>query len=133
MKQHILNWLSFSIIILLLFSCKKKSKGVLGDFPPGKFDFVWAWNQNGTNHTVTGEVSGPYPLGGDYSFRRKLILGENEPDFELHGNNTTFYNFSLEQSIYNARVVSYDITTNSLFLSFERGDTLTGTFNLIRK
>ncbi|MDR0801131.1 hypothetical protein [Fluviicola sp.] len=129
--------LSCSIILLFTFSCKKK-KGIFGDFTPGKFDFVWVWNQNGVPDTVTGEVSGPYPLGGNYQFRRQLVPGEDEPDFKLSSNGVTLLLFHLEFSGYYASVnhssiTSYDITTDKLFLSFEKGDTVTGTFTLTRK
>jgi hypothetical protein len=137
MKQSIFKLLSCSLILLFALSCKKEKKGlrVLDGFPPGKFDFVWVWNQNGVPDTITGEVSGPYPSsGGNYHFRRQLVSGEDEPDFILGGNGATFYTFYLEfSSIYDANITSYDITKDKLFLSFEKGNTVTGIFSLTRK
>ena len=46
-----------SILVLFLFSCKKKQKGFFDDFPPGKFDFVWISDQNGVKDTLTGKSS----------------------------------------------------------------------------
>ncbi|MDR0801127.1 hypothetical protein, partial [Fluviicola sp.] len=65
---------------------------------------------------------------------RQLVPGENEPDFELSSNGVTFYTFHLKlSSIYYANITSYDVTKDKLFLSFEKGDTVTGTFTLTRK
>ncbi|MDR0801129.1 hypothetical protein [Fluviicola sp.] len=84
MKQSIFKWLSCSLILLVVaLSCRKKERGVLEDFPPGKFDVVCIWNMNGEQDTVTGEASGPYLQSMNYYFRVRQTLGYHLKDFKV--------------------------------------------------
>lgn len=67
MKKHQLQTLLTCILIVFLFSCKKK-KGALDDFDSGRFDFVCIWNKNGVQDTLTGEVTGLYTNSSSYLF-----------------------------------------------------------------
>ena len=135
MKQNTLKCLSCSLILLLILSCKKE-KGVLDDFTPGKFDFVCIWNKNGIQDTVTGEVSGPYLQAMNYYFRVKQELGTVNflKSFEVGSykgmTNTPFYSLALSIS---ASITSSDHDSDNLFVSFQSGSTLNGTYKLTRK
>ena len=135
MRQHILKWLSFSLILLAALSCKKK-KGVLDDFNPGRFDFVCIWEKNGAKDTVTGEVSGPYLQSMNYYFRVKQELDalNSLKTFKVGTyqgmTNTNFYTSAL---YIDASIISSDHDSDNLFVSFESGTALNGTFKLTRK
>jgi hypothetical protein len=140
MKRSIFKLLSCSIILLFALSCKK-NKGLAGGFfdgfPPGKFDVVWIFDQNGTKDTLSGEFSGPYPVAGPiYGFRRRPVLGENLPGFALMPrsgeriNNISYYWYP---HLIDAKIVNSQVDKNNLFISYNSGDTLTGTINLTRK
>ena len=137
MKQHTFKWLSYSLLVLLLISCNKKDKGFFDDFPPGKFDIIWISDLNGIKDTILGEVSGPFPVGTSYSFRRRFIQGENQTGFSLNArsngitiDNVSYYKYP---DLINTKIVNSVINDNNLFLSLNSGDTLIGTINLIRK
>lgn len=135
MRQHILKWLSFSLILLAALSCKKK-KGVLDDFNPGRFDFVCIWEKNGAKDTVTGEVSGPYLQSMNYYFRVKQELDalSSLKTFKVGTyqgmTNNNFYTSAL---YIDASIISSDHDSDNLFVSFESGTALNGTFKLTRK
>lgn len=135
MKQNTLKWLSFSLIFLFAFSCKKE-KGVLDDLNSGRFDFVCIWNKNGVQDTVTGEVSGPYLQSMNYYFRVKQELGTTSSlkSFEVGSykgmTNAPFYSAALYIS---ASITSADHDSDNLLVNFQTGNTLNGTFKLTRK
>lgn len=135
MKQNTLKWLSCSLILLFALSCKKK-KGELDDLNSGRFDFVCIWNKDGVQDTVTGEVSGPYLQSMNYYFRVKQELGaiNSLKTFEVGTyksmTNTSFYCPALYII---ASITSTDHDSDNLFVSFESGSTLNGTFKLTRK
>lgn len=65
MKQHILNWLSFSIILLLL-SCKKDP---IARWDKGKYDMTHIINlSDGQSDTIHCVVYGPLEEKGQYTF-----------------------------------------------------------------
>jgi hypothetical protein len=136
MKQSIFKLLSCSIILLFALSCKKKQKGFFDGFPPGKFDVVWIFDQNGTKDTLSGEFSGPYPVGTNYGFRRQLALGENRPGFALDarlGDKISNVSYYWYPHLIDAKIVNSQVNKNNMFISYNSGDTLTGTINLTRK
>ncbi|MDR0801703.1 hypothetical protein [Fluviicola sp.] len=140
MKQSIFKLLSCSLILLFALSCKKK-KALAGDlfngFPPGKFDVIWIFDQNGIKDTLSGEFSGPYPSAAiNYIFIRRPALGENRFGFSLNTrsggkiDNVTYYWYPYS---IDAKIVNSQVDKNNLFISYNSGDTLTGTINLTRK
>ncbi|WP_341907607.1 hypothetical protein [Fluviicola taffensis] len=135
MKQNTLKWLSCSLILLVALSCKKK-KGALDDFDSGRFDFVCIWNNNGVQDTTIGEVSGPYLQSMNYYFRVKQELGgiSSLKEFKVGTykgmTNTNFYAPAL---YIDAIIASSDHDSDNLFVSFESGSMLSGTFKLTRK
>lgn len=136
MRQRMLNWLRLSsFLVLPLFSCKKKEKRVFDDFPPGKFDFIWIWDVNGTKDTLVGEVSGPYPIGDDYFFRRYLKLGEDKLAFEVQTyDNVELKKFGIQKPfVHVGHVINSQISHNKLIINYMSGDTLIGSYNLTRK
>lgn len=135
MKQNTLKWLSCSLILLSIFSCKKQ-KGILDDMDSGRFDFVCIRNENGVMDTVTGEVSGPYLQSMNYYFRVKQELDalSSLKTFKVGTyqgmTNTNFYTSAL---YIDASIISSDHDSDNLFVSFESGTALNGTFKLTRK
>ena len=135
MKQNILKWLSGSLILLVTLSCKKQ-KGALDDFDSGRFDFVCIWNTNGVQDTVTGEVSGPYLQSLNYYFRVKQELGgiSSLKEFKVGTykgmTNTNFYAPAL---YIDASITSSDHDSDNLWVTYESGSSLSGTFKLTRK
>ncbi|MDR0801705.1 hypothetical protein [Fluviicola sp.] len=138
MKQSIFKLLSCSLILLFALSCKKKkgwAGGFFDGFPPGKFDAVWIFDQNGTKDTLSGEFSGPYPIGTGYNFIHQLVPNELI-GFSLNSrsggriDNVTYYWYP---HLINAKIVNSQVNKNNMFISYNSGDTLTGTINLTRK
>lgn len=135
MKQSIVKWLSFSLIMLFALSCKKK-KGALDDIGSGRFDFVCIWEKNGVQDTVIGEVSGPYLQSMNYYFRVKQELGaiNSLKTFEVGSYkgmiNASFYTSAL---YINASITSADHDSDHLLVGFQSGNVLNGTFKLTRK
>ena len=139
MKQSILKWLSISLILLVVFSCKKQ-KGILDDFDSGRFDFVCVWEKNGIKDTVTGEVSGPYSQSPYYYFRVKQELGgiSSLKDFEVGSYSRMLNETFRSQGLYILGKISYEEHDDNHFLvhfgsSDISSDTLNGTFTLTRK
>jgi hypothetical protein len=134
MKQNTFKWLSCSLILLIVLSCKKQ-KGVLDDFDSGQFDFVCIWEKNGVKDTVTGEISGPYLQSLYYYFRVKQELGgiSSLKEFKVGTykgmTNTNFYAPAL---YIDAIITTSDHNSDNLFVSFESGSILSGTFKLTR-
>jgi hypothetical protein len=135
MKQHTLNLLTYSsLLVIVLLSCKKEEKRIFDDFKPGKFDFVWISDHNGIKDTLKGEVSGPYYLGTGYFFRKHLTFGETNLSFVFTSriNGVTIDNISIYQTQFDAKISKYTITDNNLNVDFNKQDTLIGSFNLTR-
>lgn len=135
MKQHTLKWLSCSLILLVALSCKKK-KGVLDDFDSGRFDFVCIWEKNGVKDTATGEVSGPYLQSMHYVFRVKQELDglSSLKSFRVGDYSGITNAFFYAPALYIDAPITSDIhDSNNLFVSFESGSALNGTFKLTRK
>lgn len=135
MKQNTLKWLSYSLILLFALSCKKK-KGELDDFDSGRFDFVCIWNKDGVQNTVTGEVSGPYLQSMEYYFRVKQELStiNSLKEFRVGTYNAMTNTSFRAQALYiTASITSAEHDPDNLFVSFESGSTLNGTFKLTRK
>ncbi len=140
MSHNILKWLSGSLILLTILSCKKQ-KGILDDFDSGRFDFVCIWEKNGVKDTVIGEVSGPDASTPSYYFMVKQELGTipSLKDFKI-GNyaeivNGPFYSPGL--LILHSKVTYEEHDKDHLLVYFESldtsSDTLNGTFKLTRK
>ena len=125
-----------SFLLFLLFTGCKKEKGALDDLPPGKFDFVCIWNKNGVQDTVTGEVSGPYLQAMEYYFRVKQELGTTNflKEFRV-GTYKGMANTSFRvQGLYiSSSITSSDHDSDNLFVNFQSGSTLNGTYKLTRK
>lgn len=134
MKQNILRSLSFSLILLFSFSCRKE-KGVLEDLSPGRFDFVYILNNSSNQDTITGELSGPYIKSGLYIFR---VRQELSMDKQLKAFNAGTYKkiistrFSAQVNI-GGNITYEDHNSDYLHVTFESGDTLSGSLNLTRK
>lgn len=140
MKQNTLKWLSCSLIILSILSCKKQ-KGILDDMDSGRFDFVCIRNENGVMDTVTGEVSGPYSQSPYYYFNVKQELGgiSSLKDFEVGAYsrmiNEVFY---APGFLINAKITYEEHDGDHLWVNFQNdnpsvGAIVTGTFTLTRK
>ncbi|MNU89642.1 hypothetical protein D3C71_794870 [compost metagenome] len=131
MKQNILKSLSFSLILLFSFSCKKE-KGALDDLPPGRFDYVCIWNKNGIQDTLIGELSGPYLQGGHYNFKTKSELEFPNVVFRLF-DFENFRRFNVVGLNLDASITSCEHDSDHLWVNFQKGDTISGSFTLTRK
>ncbi len=133
MKQNIFKYLSYSLVLLFLLSCKKE-KGALDDFDPGKFDYICIWKKNNNADTLVGEVSGPYIQGGSYIFRVKKELINTNNSFSIgrpsKSNPTLFSAQALPES---APVTFSEHDLDHLWVNFQKGDSLIGSFVLTRK
>jgi hypothetical protein len=140
MKQNTLRWLSCSLILLSVLSCKKQ-KGILDDMDSGRFDFVCIRIENGAADTVTGEVSGPYSESPSYYFRVKQELGgiTSLKDFKVG-----YYSNMIEQPFYapglliNSKITYEEHDGDHLWINFQNdnpsvGALVSGTFTLTRK
>ncbi len=133
MKKYQLHTLIICILIVFLFSCKKK-KGVLDDFPPGRFHFVYVLKNNANYDTITGELTGPY--GSAYytlKVRQELSMDKQLKGFNIGAyKKMTGSRFSAQVNI--DGVITYeDHTSDYLLVHFESGDTLFGSLTLTRK
>lgn len=134
MKQNILRSLSFSLILLFSFSCKKE-KGALEDLSPGRFDFVYILNNNSNQDTITGELTGPYVETAQYVFRiRQDLLIDKSLKMFIVGTYKSVNNaYFLAQANTDATIVYESHNTDFLQVKFESGDTLSGSLTLTRK
>jgi hypothetical protein len=130
MKQHTLRLLNFSLLVLLFFACKK-DQGELHDFPRGRFNYTFLWNLNGVDHSLNGEVSGPYENTGHYRFTIRPQANVNYTSFTL-AQNTKIYRILLDESDIYGDITSISHTDNQMDIQFQLGDSLNGSFNLIR-
>ncbi|MNV21617.1 hypothetical protein D3C71_1125580 [compost metagenome] len=133
MKQHILRSLSFSLILLLSFSCKKE-KRVLDDLPPGRFDFVYVLNDNTNHDTITGELSGPY-ISSTYTFivRQELLMDKQLKSFTVGSPKGIVNGYFLAQVNTSANIDYEDHNSDHLLIHFESGNGLSGSLSLTRK
>ena len=134
MKQNIFKSLSCSLILLVSFSCKKQ-KGVLDDFPLGRFNFVYVLNSNTNYDTITGEVSGPYSYTGNYSFvvRQELSMDKLLKSFRVGNYNSIINERFLAQPNTSSTIDYEEHDSDYLLVRFTSGDTLTGSLTLTRK
>ncbi|MNU89639.1 hypothetical protein D3C71_794840 [compost metagenome] len=134
MKQNTFKSLSFSLILLFSFSCKKE-KGVLNGLTPGRFDFVYVFNDSANHDTITGELSGPYVKSAAYIFiiRQELLMDKQLKSFNV-GTFKSIINSRFAGQANRGGVVTYeDHTSDYLLVRFESGDTLSGSLTLTRK
>ena len=134
MKQNILKWLSCSLILLIILSCKKE-KGALDDLPPGRFDFVYVLNNNTNHDTITGELTGPYTRSSVYFFtvRQELLMDKSLKAFTV-GAYKKIVNNTFAAQVNIGGTISYeDHDSDHLLVHFESGDTLSGSLTLTRK
>ena len=134
MKQNILRSLSFSLILLFSFSCKKE-KGALEDLSPGRFDFVYILNNNSNQDTITGELSGPYIKSGLYLFRvrQELSMDKQLKAFTVGTFKSVINGYFIAQVNTDATIIYEDHSSDYLLVGFESGDTLSGSLHLTRK
>ena len=130
MKQNTFKWLSYSLILLASFSCKKE-KGELSDFPRGRFNFVFSWKLNGIDETINGEVSGPFLTQGDYIFQIRPLTNVEYDQICLSSYRDIF-RIDLGHSDITANVTSFEHDSDNLNVQYQSGDTLSGFFKLIR-
>ncbi|MNJ84743.1 hypothetical protein D3C87_22020 [compost metagenome] len=134
MKQNSLRSLSFSLILLFSFSCKKE-KGALDDLPPGRFDFVYILNNNSNQDTITGELIGPYVKSALYFFRvrQELLMDKQLKAFNV-GTFKSVINSHFSAQVNNEGTIVYeDHTSDYLLVRFESGNGLSGSLSLTRK
>lgn len=134
MIHSILKWLSGSLILLLVLSCKKP-KGVLDDFPPGRFDFVYLSNNNTDQDTIIGELSGPYVSSSYYilKVRQELSMDKSLKSFNI-GNYKKILNSRFAAQVNMGGNITYeDHDSDYLSVRFEAGDSLSGSLTLTRK
>ena len=133
MKQNELKWLSFSLILLFSFSCKKE-KGVLYNLPPGRFDFVYVLNNNANHDTITGELSGPY-VSSTYTFivRQELLMDKQLKTFTVGSSKGIVNGYFLAQVNTSATIIYEDHNSDHLLVRFESGSSLSGSLTLTRK
>ena len=120
--------------ISIVFSCKKQ-KGVLDDFPPGRFDFVYVLNTSLNQDTIIGEVSGPYVKEYAYSFRVKQELSTDKSlkFFKVGTYKKINGGYFIAQVNTDATIDFEDHNTDHLMVHFASGDTLSGSLTLTRK
>jgi hypothetical protein len=134
MKQNILKWLSCSLILLIIPSCKKE-KGALDDLPPGRFDFVYVLNNNSNQDTIIGELSGPYVKSSYYilEVRQELLMDKSLKAFNI-GTYKKIINSTFSAQVNISGAINYeDHDSDHLLLHFESGNTLSGSLTLTRK
>lgn len=140
MKQNNLKWLSFSLVLLFILSCKKE-KGVLDDFDSGRFDFVCIWNKSGVQDTAIGEVSGPDVSSPHYYFmvKQELETVNYLKDFRV-GDYSQMIDGSFRVNGLSivAKISSEEHDADHLLVHFQNdnptlGPIVTGTFKLTRK
>lgn len=135
MKTHGCKWLGLSFLFLvILLSCKKK-KGVLDDFPPGRFHFIYVLKNNTNYDTITGELTGPYVRSAYYMLevRQELLMDKQLKSFNIGDyKKITRSRFSAQVNI-GGTITYEDHTSDYLLVHFESGDTLFGSLTLTRK
>lgn len=134
MIHSILKWLSCSIILLTVLSCKKE-KGVLDDLPPGRFDFVYTLNNNSNQDTIIGELSGPYVKSSYYilEIRQELSMDKLLKTFNI-GTYKKIIDSRFAGLINKGGNITYeDHDSDHLVIHFASGDTLSGSLTLTRK
>jgi hypothetical protein len=134
MSHNILKWLSGSLILLSILSCKKQ-KGVLDDFPPGRFDFVYILNNNSNQDTINGELSGPYVKSTYYIFevRQELSMDKSLKAFSIGSYKKVIDGHFAAQVNTDATITYEDHDSDHLVVRFASGDTLSGSLSLTRK
>ena len=134
MKQNTFKWLICSLTLLFMISCKKE-KGVLDDFPPGRFDFVYLLKNNANQDTITGELSGPYIKSSYYIFRiRQELLMDKQLKAFTTGAYEKIINSQFAGQVNRGGIITYeDHNSDYLHVKFESGDTLSGSLTLTRK
>lgn len=134
MSHNILKWLSGSLILLIFLSCKKQ-KGVLDDFVPGRFDFVYVLNNSSNQDTIIGELSGPYVKSSYYIFevRQELSMDKSLKAFSV-GNYKKIIDNTFKAQVNTGSTITYeDHNSDHLLVRFASGDTLSGSLTLTRK
>lgn len=134
MIHSILKWLSCSLILLSILSCKKQ-KGVLDDFPPGRFDFVYVLNNNTNQDTIIGELSGPYVRSSYYilEVRQELLMDKSLKSFNIGNYKKILTSRFAAQVNIGGNITYENHDSDHLSVHFESGDTLSGTVTLTRK
>ncbi|MNY06463.1 hypothetical protein D3C86_1392210 [compost metagenome] len=134
MSSSILKWLSGSLILLIILSCKKQ-KGVLDDFPPGRFDFVYILNNSSNKDTIIGELSGPYLYSSNYRFivRQELLTDKSLKSFTVGTYKSINNGYFAAQVNIDGTITYEDHDSDHLLVRFEAGDTLSGSLSLARK
>lgn len=134
MSHSILKWLSGSLILLLVLSCKKQ-KGVLDDFPPGSFDFVYILNTNSNQDTIEGELSGPYLYTSNYGFvvKQELLMDKSLKSFSVGNYKKINGGYFIAQVNTSSTITYEDHNSDYLLVRFEAGDSLSGSLTLTRK
>lgn len=133
MKQNTFKWLSYSLLLFFLFSCKKE-KGALDDLTPGRFDFVYILNNNSSQDTITGELTGPYVKSSYYilSVRQELSMDKSLKGFNI-GTYKKIVNSRFAAQVNIGGNITYeDHNSDYLKVHFESGDTLSGSLTLTR-
>jgi len=134
MSHSILKWLSCSLILLIFLSCKKQ-KGVLDDFPPGRFDFVYVLNNGSNQDTIIGELSGPYVKTSYYilEVRQELSMDKSLKSFNIGNYKKILNSYFAAQVNIGGNITYEDHNSDHLTVQFESGDTLAGILTLTRK
>jgi hypothetical protein len=134
MKQNILRSLSFSLILLFSFYCKKE-KGALDDLPPGRFDFVYTLNNNTNHDTITGELIGPYVKSALYFFRvrQELLMDKQLKAFNVGTFESVINSHFSAQVNIDATIIYEDHNSDHLLIRFDSGNGLSGSLTLTRK
>ncbi|AEA43850.1 hypothetical protein [Fluviicola taffensis] len=137
MKQYTLNWLSFSLFVFLIFSCKKKD-----DFLPlktGKYKVDYkVLRSNGDIDDYQYTAYGPKTSGAYYKFTVKATDSTNfsgatlsTSERKLKSMVWIYYSGAAGKS---HKIISYDCSEENLTISYTSSlDTTSGTiiFNLI--
>lgn len=134
MIYSILKWLSCSLILLSILSCKKQ-KGILDDFPPGRFEFVYVLNTSSNQDTITGELSGPYVKSSYYilEVRQELLMDKSLKSFNI-GNYKKILTSRFAAQVNIGGDITYENhDSDHLMIHFASGDTLSGSLTLTRK
>ncbi|AEA43834.1 hypothetical protein [Fluviicola taffensis] len=139
MKQHALNWLSFSLVFFLIFSCKKKD-----DFLPlktGKYQVDYqVVRSNGDIDNYQFTAYGPKSSGYYYKFIIKATDSTNFSGATLSTSEKRLRSVAwLDYTgnvIEGVKITEYDCSENNLtihYISYPLLDTISGTiiFNLI--
>ncbi len=124
----------FIMFCFLISGCKKE-KGALDGLTPGRFDFVYIFNDNANHDTITGELSGPYVKSTSYIFkiRQELSMDKQLKSFNV-GNFKSIINSRFAGQVNRDGVITYeDHNSDYLLVRFESGDTLSGSLTLTRK